>query len=69
MDFVPGSDANCAGSPNRWQPLRDAAFSLHGIHPLPATELNGTKISVMDSLIEERGIENTKAVLNALRAR
>ena len=69
LNFWPGNEANCAGSPNRWQPLRDAAFQLHGTHPAPAQELNHTQIVILDSLRNERGMNNTHELLHSLRTR
>lgn len=69
MDFVVGSEANCAGTPNRWQPLRDAVFALHNINPVPAREQEKTRISVMDSFLDERGMANTDELLHELRKR
>ena len=69
LHFWPGEEANCAGTPNRWQPLRDAAFRLHDIQSVPAQEQSHTRIVVLDSLRHERGMNNTHELLHSIRTR
>jgi hypothetical protein len=67
MDFSKDRKADCAGMSSRWTPLRKAAYALHGIQEVQAKDLPGTRVAVLDSQLDERGINNTQAILDGLR--